>query len=246
MIPATPQFAGRVAVVTGASSGIGRALALALASEGSRICAVGRNRTGLGDTVDMVRASGGCATPCEADLAVDDDSRRLVRFVETEFQNVDILAHCAGLILQDFMRDAAIQNFDVQYQVNVRAPYLLTQALLPLLKTSRGEVIFINSSVGLTTRRPELGQYAATKHALRAVAESLREEVNADGVRVLSVYLGRTATPLQEKLHRQEARPYRPELLLQPEDVAATIVHALKLPRTAEVTDISIRPMSKG
>jgi NADP-dependent 3-hydroxy acid dehydrogenase YdfG len=84
-----------------------------------------------------------------------------------------------------------------------------------------------------------------TKHALRAIADSLRGEVNPDGVRVLSVYLGRTASEMQERIHQMEGRPYRPELLLQPQDVASVILNALSLPRTAEVTDIHIRPMLK-
>jgi len=123
---------------------------------------------------------------------------------------------------------------------------MLTQQLLPLLAAAHGQVVFINSSVGLTAKRPEIGQYAATKHALRAIADCLREEVNSNGIRVLTVYLGRTATPMQEVLHRLEGVPYNPEALLQPEDVASVVVHALMLPRTAEVTDISIRPMRKS
>ena len=90
-----------------------------------------------------------------------------------------------------------------------------------------------------------LAQYDLTKHALKAIADSLRGEVNPDGVRVLSVYLGRTASEMQERIHQAEGRPYRPELLLQPQDVASVIVNALSLPRTAEVTDIHIRPMLK-
>ena len=89
-------------------------------------------------------------------------------------------------------------------------------------------------------------QYDSTKHALKAVADSLRGEINTHGVRVLSVYLGRTASEMQERIYQMEGRPYRPELLLQPGDVASIIVSALSLPSTAEVTDISIRPMIKS
>ena len=89
-------------------------------------------------------------------------------------------------------------------------------------------------------------QYDSTKHALKALADSLRGEINRHGVRVLSVYLGRTASEMQERIHRMEGKPYRPELLLQPNDVASIVVNVLSLPRTAEVTDISIRPMIKS
>jgi NADP-dependent 3-hydroxy acid dehydrogenase YdfG len=74
----------------------------------------------------------------------------------------------------------------------------------------------------------------------------LRQEVNEQGIRVLCVYPGRTATSRQERLYAKEGKPYRPELLLQPEDIATMVVAALSLPRTAEVTDINIRPMLKS
>jgi NADP-dependent 3-hydroxy acid dehydrogenase YdfG len=141
------------------------------------------------------------------------------------------------------MAQASVDDLDRQYAINVRAPYVLTQRLLPRLIANRGQVVFINSSVGLAVKRPEVGQYAATKHALRAMADSLREEVNQKGVRVLTVYLGRTATPMQCSIFQKERRVYRPETLLQPLDVASVVVNALSLPHTVEVTDISIRPL---
>lgn len=113
------------------------------------------------------------------------------------------------------------------------------------MRSCKGQIVFINSSAGLNARA-DVGQYAATKHALKAIADSLREEVNADGVRVLSMFLGRTATPMQDAVHKMEGKEYHPECLIQPEDVAAVVVNALSLPRTAEVTDIHIRPMNKS
>jgi NADP-dependent 3-hydroxy acid dehydrogenase YdfG len=77
------------------------------------------------------------------------------------------------------------------------------------------------------------------------MANSFREELNADGVRVLTVYPGRTATPMQQAIHELERRQYRPEALIQPEDVASVVISALTLSRTAEITDIQIRPLDK-
>ena len=141
---------------------------------------------------------------------------------------------------------APVEHLDAQYAINLRAPYLLTKHLLPLLVSSRGQIIFINSTAGLNAKRAEIGQYAATKHALRAIADSLRVEVNPKGVRVTSVYLGRTASPMQEALHRQEGKSYEPDMLLQPEDVASVVLESLVLPRTAEITDITVRPLCKS
>lgn len=114
-----------------------------------------------------------------------------------------------------------------------------------MLRLHRGQIVFVNSSAGLAA--PEnLSQYASTKHALKAIADSLRKEVNQDGIRVLSVYLGRTATLLQERVHEMEHKTYRPENLMQADDVAIVIINALSLPLTAEVTDIQMRSLKRS
>jgi short-subunit dehydrogenase len=130
---------------------------------------------------------------------------------------------------------------DCQYRTNLRAPYVLTQGLLPGLKSKHGQIVFVNSSAALTARA-SAGQYAATKHGLKAIADSLRDEVNSAGVRVMSLFLGRTATPMQERVYQFEHRSYCPELLMQPEDVAAMVINVLTLPRRVEVTEINMRP----
>lgn len=238
-------LAGRVAVVTGASGGIGRAIALALSRKQVHLCLVGRNPNTLAETVAAGRYFSNVAS-FEIDLCAEENLKPLYLYLEKEAGRLDILVHCAGVIHQAPMERAHMEDFDVQYATNVRAPYVLTQHLLPLLTASRGQIVFINSSMGLSVKRPEVGQYAASKHALKAVADSLREEVNPKGIRVLTVYLGRTATPMQEALCREEGKVYHPETLMQPEDVAAVIVQALMLPSTAEITDITIRPMIRS
>jgi NAD(P)-dependent dehydrogenase (short-subunit alcohol dehydrogenase family) len=90
------------------------------------------------------------------------------------------------VIFQSSVERGSGGDFDVQYATNLRAPYLLTQTMLCLLKSSRGQIVFINSSAGLASR-PNAGRYCATEHALKALADSLRAEVNSDGIRVLSV-----------------------------------------------------------
>jgi NAD(P)-dependent dehydrogenase (short-subunit alcohol dehydrogenase family) len=140
---------------------------------------------------------------------------------------------------------AALECLDAQYRSNFRGPYALLQLLLPLLRKQQGQIVFINSSAALRSS-PAAHQYSAMQHALSALADSLRDEVNADGIRVLSVYPGRTATPRTAALFAREGRPYRPNLLTQPEDVAAIVTCALAMPRSSEVTDIRMRPMVKS
>ena len=231
--------------MTGASSGVGRAIALVLARQGAEVCAIGRNSNALAETVAAARRFSH-ATAFPIDLTVEEKFETLLGHLEEKAGKLDILVHCAGVIHQDPMEHARIEDLDLQYATNVRAPYLMSQRLLPFLTRARGQIVFINSSIGLAVKRPEVGQYAATKHALRAIADSLREEVNPKGIRVLTLYLGCTATPMQQALFQQDGREYHPETLLQPEDVASVVVHSLMLPRTAEVTEISIRPMTKS
>jgi NAD(P)-dependent dehydrogenase (short-subunit alcohol dehydrogenase family) len=231
-----------LAVVTGAGSGIGRAIALALAGRGAELCLVGRRVEALEAVAEAARARGARVRCYGTDLALDADIECLGRVLGQEVGRLDVLVHSAGVIAPGPMEQVSSADFEAQYRTNLRAPYFLTQAVLPLLREARGQVVFINSSAGVVAKG-RVGPYAATKHALKAVADSLREEVNCLGVRVLTVYAGRTATPMQAAIHELEGEPYAPERLLQPEDVAATVLAALSLPRTAEVTDISIRPM---
>jgi NAD(P)-dependent dehydrogenase (short-subunit alcohol dehydrogenase family) len=234
---------GRTCVVTGASSGIGRAIAISLAAGGATVLAVGRRREELERTAGSANGAGRIE-PRQADLVSDDELARLTGELLARDGGVDVLVHSAGAFGRGDVSAAPADELDRQYAANVRAPYLLTQALLPALRASQGQIVFINSTAGLTARRG-VAQYSATKHALRAIADSLREEVNADGVRVVSVYPGRTATPMQAQVHELEGKPYKPERLMQPADVAEVVLSALTLPRTTEVTDLMVRPMAK-
>ena len=235
----TPDLlAGKVAVVTGASSGVGQAVASTLAERGSTLCLAGRHRYAL----EQVAAAAPRASSVhlfDADFGDEHAVRNLAHQIELRVGRADILIHCAGAYGRGPLRDAPVEQLDLLYRVNVRAPYLLTQLMLPLLIASRGQIVFVNSTQGLEAAAT-VGQYAAMKHALKAIADSLRQELNPEGVRVLTVFPGRTPLPtMEDKAEHQE---FDPELLLQPSDIAAVIVNALTVPRTAEVTNISIRP----
>jgi len=238
-------FENRTAVITGGGTGVGAAIALALAGAGANVHLIGRRPEALQSVAAKARGFGSEATCHAIDLAGNSGQIELMQRLTRDLAHVDLLIQNAAAFASGPFDSADAAELDRLYQTNVRAPYVLTQGLLPKLKARRGQVAFINSSSGLVAKATT-AQYDSTKHALRAVADSLRAEVNAHGVRVLSVYLGRTASEMQERIHRMEGKPYRPELLLQPEDVASIVVSALSLPQTAEVTDIHIRPMQKA
>ena len=238
-----PKLKDNVAVITGASAGIGKAISSALVKEGASVCLIGRNPVSLEAAIKDIGRDTAHIKTYRTDLTVDADIQTLAAALQRDFGNIDILVHSAGMYSMGKIEDSPVEQFDLQYRTNVRAPYLLTQALLPMIRSRKGQIVFINSSAGLRAREG-VSQYAATKHALKAVADSLREEVNAEGIRVLSVYPGRTATPMQALVHEMEGKAYFPERLMQPEDIAAVVINALSLPGSAEVTDMHIRPFT--
>lgn len=239
------NLSGQIAVITGASSGIGRAIALSLAEQELTLCLIGRNATALESVVSIAGKTSPRIFSYQTDLTKDNDLKELVEKIRKDIPHINLLVHCAGVLTVGPVEALAMTELDSQYRVNVRAPYALTKDLLPLIKCCRGQIVMMNSSIWQQARAG-LSQYAATKYALKAFTDSLRDEVNGDGVRVLSMFLGRTATPMLAALHEQQGTPYHPEALIQPEDVASTLLHMLTLPQTCEVTDIHIRPMRKS
>lgn len=245
-MPKSPLcFNKQIAVVTGGGSGIGKAIAHGLASQGAIVCLVGRDAGKIESARNQLAATNPLVESYVCDLGRDQDILDLYRRIAHAHDRVDILVHCAGTISFGSIESASIDQFDHQYRINARAPVFLTQVLLPLLKKAEGQIVFVNSTVGLRAKE-EIGAYAASKHALRAIADTLRMEINAHGVRVMSVYPGNTATAMQEAVQDYTGRRMASEYLLQPEDVASMVLHALQLPRTAEVTDIRIRPFRKS
>jgi NADP-dependent 3-hydroxy acid dehydrogenase YdfG len=239
-----PDLYKQIALVTGAGSGIGRAIALRLAELGAKLCLLDLVPERLYEVQQCLVPSDSAVDILPIDLGDISSIETIRDYIEREFTVLNILVHSAGIILQDPIDTAKLDDFSRQIAVNVMGPYSLTKALLPLLRASKGQIVFINSSI---IANPGFGtiQYAATKHALKGVADGLRYELNRDGIRVLSIFPGRTATAMQERIFRSDGKEYHPELLLQAADVAETVVSALRLPRTAEVTDIYIRPFFK-
>lgn len=231
-----------VHVVTGASSGIGSAIARDLAAPGITLVLHGRNGQALAEVARDVETAGATSHVVTADLG---DPGSLARFAQAVTDavgpSIDGLIHSAGVARLGRIDAIPAEALDAQWAINVRAPILLTQALLPQLRAAEGRVIFINSGAGLNARAG-WGGYAASKFALRAVADALREEEREHGVRVTSVYPGRVATPMQRSVREQEGGAYEASDYLPPEDVARVVVDVVRLPKSASVPDVSVRP----
>lgn len=236
------HFRGMGAIVTGASRGIGHAIATRLCALGARVLFVARSAD---ETAAAAGGAGPNASVLACDITDDHAPREILSTALKRFGRLDILVHAAGAITQETLAAANLATLDEMYRINVRAPVALTQAALPRLCESGGQILFVNSSIIRAADVAGRGGYAATKHALKAIADALRDEINPAGVRVVSIMPGTTATPSQERLHALAGKRYVSERLLQPEDIAQAACDALAMPRTAEMTDVFVRPMSK-
>ena len=239
--PATNSLKGKTALITGASSGVGEAIAREFAARGASVLLVARDPEKLTAATERLDVNG-AARHWAVDLASDGPVENFIATIKKEFSGLDFLVHSAGIFRMEPMASAPVKELDALYRVNVRAPFVLTQALLPLVMARGGSITFINSTAGAKTHAG-VGQYAASKHALKALADTLRLEVSAHNVRVLSVMLGRTATPMQEEVCRLEGSVFEPSRFLQPTDVARAVVDALALPASAAVENLQLRPV---
>ncbi|MBC7945423.1 MAG: SDR family NAD(P)-dependent oxidoreductase, partial [Burkholderiales bacterium] len=230
LLAANRLFVGQVAVVTGASSGVGEAIALGLAEHGADVVLIGRHIARLQAVAIRAERHGVKARCYQTELTRDESIAETIASLRREFEKLDLLIHSAGVFRSGNTRVAAITDFDLQYSTNLRAPYLLTQSLLPLICEKFGQIVFINSMASMGAKAGA-GQYAATKAGLKAVADSLRQEVARD-MRVLTVFLGSTATPMQQTIFAMKGREYMPERLIQPADAAQAVISTLALPRT--------------
>jgi NADP-dependent 3-hydroxy acid dehydrogenase YdfG len=227
-------------VVTGSGSGIGQAVADRLSARGDSLHLLARTA----DSAERIAQRFPAAHVFVADLAEPDAlARALARH---EFPDtINGLLHVAGTVQLGPVADLTPATWQTTLAVNLAAPAEVTRLLLPRLRHRAGHVVFVNSTAGLATRA-DWAAYSASKFGLRALADGLRAEEGRTGLRFTTMYPGRTATPMQESVHRYEGRAYEPGRWIEPDTVASAVVAALDLPADAEVSDITVRVGSPG
>lgn len=221
-------------LLTGGGSGIGAVLAPRLLERGDELVLLARSPSRAAD----LREELGRATVLVADLA---DPMAVEALADRVPEALDSVVHAAGVVALGPVGELSTQDWQEQVAVNLVAPAVLTRLALPALRNVGGTVVFLNSGAGLTAH-PAWSAYAASKHGLRALADALRAEESVNGVRVTSVYPGRTATPMQEKVHAHEGREYDADDWIDPATVAEAVLQVLDLPADATITDVTIRP----
>jgi len=221
-----------LALVTGASRGIGAAVAHALAPTHDLLLG-GRDAEAL----QAVAADLPGAREWPVELTDPGAVADAVRGVE----RLDVLVHSAGIGQLGTIENSPAEQWRRTFEINVVAVAELTRLLLPALRAARGQVVCINSGAGHTAR-PGWGSYAASKFALRAFADALRAEEAVRGVRVTSIYPGRTDTDMQRGVIAHEGGEYDSSRFLRAESVARAVLLAVTAPPDADVTELSIRP----
>ncbi|MDD7944409.1 SDR family oxidoreductase [Microbacterium sp. NE2HP2] len=222
-------------LITGAGSGIGLAISRRLADRGDRLVLLGRNEARAAELAELLPDAVGVAADLREPAALAG------ALADRLPEAIDTVIHGAGVVELGPVAELPVAAWTDQLTVNLIAAAELTRLALPAVRAARGQILFVNSGAGLTAH-PAWSAYAASKHGLKALADALRGEEAAHGVRVTTVYPGRTATPMQAEVHRQEGRDYDPAAFIDPESVATTVLAALDLPRDALVPDVSVRP----
>jgi len=228
----------RYAVLTGASRGIGRALAMAMASRGWDMAVCSRDAVKLKALSDEIQAMAPNVTihtmPC--DMGQAEQVTAFGKAVQDWFPHVDALVHNAGIFRMGSILDEAEGDLEAMWRINVASAYALTRALVPaMIERGQGDVVTL-CSIASFKAYPAGGSYGITKHALLGFTRNLREELRQTGVRVCAVMPGATLTDSWAEAD------VAPERLMPPEDIAASILHVLELSPRTVVEEIVLRP----
>ena len=218
-----------LALITGASRGIGAATARALAPSHELLLG-GRDTDALAELAAELPH----ATPWPLDVTNVDATS------VTGIDRLDVLVHSAGIADLGRLPELTVEVWQREFAVNVIAVAELTRLLLPALRAARGRVVVVNSGQGRNPS-PGWGAYAASKFAVRAYADVLRAEESGNGIRVTTVYPGRTATDMQRQVRATEGGPYQAGNYLNPDSVASAIRHAIEAPDDAQIPELVIR-----
>ncbi len=231
------KLAGKVAIVTGASRGIGRAISIALAKEAATVVLAARAIDKLKETAEQVTAAGGKAQIIPTELTDEQSIKNLVETTGERFGRLDILVNNAGITHSAELEETSTEDWDRCFNVNARAPFILCREALPLLKKAKAAYIINIASVVGVKGYPLQSAYTASKHALRGMTISLAEELRGSNIRVHLLCPGGVDTELVQKV--------RPDIkkhdLMQPEEIAELVLYLLTHRGNAVIDELHIR-----
>ena len=227
------------ALVTGASSGIGAASASALAARGARVALAARRKDVLDELAERIESGGGEALAVPTDITDAEQVEAMVETTRNAFDQIDLLVNSAGVLYTDPVAEADLEEWRQMIEVNLLGAMNATRRVLPNMQArERGHVVFV-SSMNARKASPGGSGYCASKFGVNGFAESLRQEVAAEGIRVTVVEPGMAATEMQD----EETRAELP--MLEPGDLAEAVVYAASQPDSVSVNQLLVRPTAQ-
>jgi 3-oxoacyl-[acyl-carrier protein] reductase len=238
------RLEGKVALVTGASQGIGRAAAIALAKEGAEVAVTARSRADLDQLVGEIETAGGGAFAAAGDASLEEDVERIRRETLGRFPRVDILVNNVGIAKYAPLSELSVQDYDWMMNTNMRSTFLFTKAFFSgMIERRQGWIVFVASVSGLMGLPNETG-YAASKHAQVGFARALDHEAYKHGVKVSVVAPGGVNTRHAFGTGRTPGDSHM-DAYLNAEDVAEAVVFAVTQPPKSRVFLVGMRPMNE-
>jgi 3-oxoacyl-[acyl-carrier protein] reductase len=231
------KLAGKVAIVTGASRGIGRAISVALAQEASTIVLAARSIQQLQITAEQVTKAGGEARIVRVELTEEQSIRNLIQVTGEKLGRLDILVNNAGVTHSAPLEQTSTEDWQRCISINARAPFILCREALPLLKKSQAAHIINIASVVGVKGYPLQSAYTASKHALRGMTISLAEELRGSNIRVHVLCPGGVDTDMVDSVRPDIAK----DELIKPEEIAELVLYLVTHKGNAVVDELRIR-----
>lgn len=240
-------LAGKVALVTGASSGIGEAAAVALAQAGATVAVSARRADRLAGLVARIEAAGGKALALAGDMAVEADAVRAVEDTVAKLGSIDILINSAGIMETGGLEGGNLDLYRKVMDVNLMGTVYTCHAVIPhMLRQGGGDMITISSLAG-RKGGPATNAYSASKHAVNSMTDALRQELGDRNIRVSILMPGATKTEVGDSISDPKWRAaiqahVNKDGAVLPEEIAETLVFMLSLPRRVNISEICVRP----
>ncbi len=232
------QTISKLAVVTGASKGIGASIARELSEAGYGVLLLARSAEGLADVAGYLQAEGGTVFTLAVDLSDSREAEKINRTIDKIGLPVSVLIHNAGMVRLGTVRNLSLEDWQTTLHLNLTAPFWLTKTILPYMMDG-SQIIFINS-IGGKQAFPEWSAYCASKFGLRALAESLRAELENEGIRVTSIFPGSVDTPLHDDLPLNWQR----DKMIKATDIGRAVLYILKQPGRVRINELELESSS--